>query len=457
MLDLLIINGKYPDFDDSEIKKGNIGIQDGKIVYIGSETPEAKEIIDASGLVVSPGFIDIHMHEEEFEKDGLKFFIAQMMLEMGVTTALGGNCGHQRQRLSVFKDSIDKMGGAPINYLMQAGYNQFREGEGLGHYDPISPEQQDRIIEHLKEEIAEGAWGVSFGIEYDPAMTTEDIIDAINRVATDPHMFCSAHYREDNKHAIEAIEEMIEVANKTKANFQISHLSSCSAMGQMEEALEIINKAMEENPRLNYDTYPYNAFSTHIGSTVFDPGCFEEFGKTYSDVMLMDDPYKNMYMTEEMYKDARANYPTMLAVAFMMNEDEIRAAIVNKNGMVASDGLVRNDNGHPRAAGTFPRVLGKYVREEKALSLIEALRKITLEPAKRLELDLKGRIKEGCDADITIFNPNTVKDGATFQDIHIKPEGIEYVFVAGKLAMDHNEAINNRLGRFISFAERHNA
>lgn len=457
MLDYLIINGEYPNFDSAEIKKGNIGIENGKISYIGQDKPETDEVIDAEGLIVSPGFIDIHMHEEEFEKDGLKYFIAQMMLEQGVTTAMGGNCGHQRQRLSFFKNAIKELGGSPINYLMQAGYNHFRELESLGHFDEIKEEQQDRVIEKLKEEIDEGAWGVSFGIEYDPGMKTEDIIDAIKRTANDPHMFCSAHYREDNKKAIEAIKEMIEIADKTEAKFQISHLSSCSAMGQMEEALQIINSAMEKNPGLNYDTYPYNAFSTHIGSTVFDPGCFEDFGKTYSDIMLMDDPYKNMYMTEEMYNDARENYPTMLAVAFVMNEDEIRNAIVNKNGMVASDGLVRNDNGHPRAAGTFPRVLGKYVREERALSLIDALRKMTLEPAKRLELDLKGRIKQGCDADITIFNPNTIMDGATFQDIHIKPTGIEYVFVAGKLAMDHNEVVNNRLGRFIPFSERHEA
>ena len=141
----------------------------------------------------------------------------------------------------------------------------------------------------------------------------------------------------------------------------------------------------------------------------------------------------------------------MLAVAFVMNEDEIAAAIANKHGMVASDAIINNGNGHPRAAGTFPRVLGKYVREDKVLPLVDAIRKITLEPAKRLNLDTKGKIEVGADADITVFNPDTIIDGATFSDLHIQPEGIDYVFVGGELAMDHKQTVNNRLGKFIPF------
>ena len=134
-----------------------------------------------------------------------------------------------------------------------------------------------------------------------------------------------------------------------------------------------------------------------------------------------------------------------------MNEEEIAAAIANKNGMVGSDGIINNGNGHPRAAGTFPRVLGKYVREDKVLPLIDAIRKMTLEPAKRLNLDNKGRIEIGCDADLTIFNPDTIRDGATFSDLHILPEGIEYVFINGEKAVDHKNVVNDRLGRFISY------
>ena len=211
---------------------------------------------------------------------------------------------------------------------------------------------------------------------------------------------------------------------------------------------------MEKDPRLNYDTYPYNAFSTTIGSTVFDPGCLEAWNKDYSDLLLSGEPYKNQVATKESFDDARANYPDMLVVAIVMNEDEIAAAIANPNGMVASDGIIANGNGHPRAAGTFPRVLGKYVRVDNIIDIVTALRKITLEPAKRLDMEhRKGDIHVGADADLTIFDPETIIDGPTFQDINIPNKGIDYVIVNGRIALKDNEFIDDRAGRFISYSE----
>ena len=145
----------------------------------------------------------------------------------------------------------------------------------------------------------------------------------------------------------------------------------------------------------------------------------------------------------------------MLVVAIVMNEDEIADAISNPNGMVASDGIIANGNGHPRAAGTFPRVLGKYVREDKVIDLITALRKITLEPAKRLEMEhRKGDIHVGADADITIFDPETIMDGPTFEDINLPNKGIDCVIVNGKVAIKDNEFVCDRAGRFISYFEK---
>ena len=133
-----------------------------------------------------------------------------------------------------------------------------------------------------------------------------------------------------------------------------------------------------------------------------------------------------------------------------MQEDDIRKAIVNPNGMVASDGIMASGSGHPRIAGTFPRVLGKYVREENALPLVDALRKITLEPADRMNLGSKGRILEGCDADLTIFNPDTIIDKADFSHLEA-PEGIERVYIGGELAIESGKIVNDRLGRFIPY------
>ena len=396
MLDLLIKNGQYPDFSEGRMKQGNIGITDGKITYIGPEEPDTKERLDARGKVVSPGFIDIHMHEEHFAEEGEHYVIAQMMLEMGVTTAVGGNCGMQNQNLSYFKEVLDRLGGSPVNYIMLAGYNTFRYELGIGRYETASQEQREAIRKLLQRELNEGAYGISFGIEYDPGITTEEILFAIG-VTEDPNLLVSAHYREDCLQDINPVQEMIEIAEKIPMKFQISHLSSCSAMGLMQESLDAINEAMKRNPKLNYDTYPYNAFSTHMGSAVFEDGCIEGWHKDYSDILLTDAPYKDIRCTKEIFEKVREEYPDMLAVAFVMNEEEIAAAIANPNGMVASDAIINNGNGHPRAAGTFPRVLGKYVREDKALPLIDAIRKMTLEPAKRMDLDQKGRIELGCD------------------------------------------------------------
>ena len=248
---------------------------------------------------------------------------------------------------------------------------------------------------------------------------------------------------------------MIDIQESTGKRFQVSHLSSCSAMGQMREALDLINEENAKNPRFNYDTYPYNAFSTHIGSTVFEDGCLEAWGKDYSDIMLTEEPYKNVRCNKEIFEDARKNYPDMLAVAFVMNEEEIAQAITNPIGMVASDGIINNGLGHPRAAGTFPRVLGKYVREEKKLDLLTALRKMTLEPARRLELEhRKGVIKENADADITIFDPETIIDGPEFGNIDIPNKGIDYVIVNGQVAVKDNEMISEKAGKFISHADK---
>ena len=450
MIDTLFVNGKYPDYREGAMKYGNIGVEKGKITYIGMDQPEAAEVIDISGKVISPGFIDIHMHEENFAEEGEKYVIADMMLEMGVTTAVGGNCGIQRQRLKDFKETIKRLGGSPVNYMMLTGYNQCRYALNIGSYEKATPEQMNKIREMLKDDLNEGAIGISFGIEYDPGMDMEEILYGIG-VTDNPDLMVAVHYRADCLENIDSIFEMIDIANNIPLKFQISHLSSCSAMGLMKESLDAINEAMEKNPRLNYDTYPYNAFSTKMGSTVFEDGCLEGWKKDYKDILLTDDPYKDVRCTKEIFEDARENYPEMLAVAFVMNEDEIREAIVNKNGMIGSDGIINHGNGHPRAAGTFPRVLGKYVREEKAVSLVDALRKMTFEPAERLLLHKKGRIEEGCDADLVIFNPETVHDGATFSDLHIKPVGIEYVYINGEKAVEQNKIVNDRSGQFIPY------
>lgn len=454
MIDVLILGGRYPDFESGTFIEANIGIKDGKIVYIGSETLPAYTTLDAIGKIVSPGFIDIHMHEENFAEEGKEYVISKMMLRQGVTTCLGGNCGTLYQTLREFKDTIAELGGAPVNYAMLTGYNWYRQSLGIGHYDKTTKEQRDIIRKRLKEDLREGAMGISFGIEYDPGITFDEIIYG-TECSDDSNLLIAAHYRSDCIGNVDSIKEMIDIQKNINKKFQISHLSSCAAMGEMKDSLTLINQAMEEDSRLNFDTYPYNAFSTYADSTVFEDGCLEAWKKDYKDLMLTDEPYKNVYCTEKIFKEVKRKYPKMLVVAFVMNEEEIGQAVANPKGIIASDGIINHGNGHPRAAGTFPRVLGRYVREQKRLSLLDALKKMTIEPAKRINLgNRKGSIKIGADADITIFDPETIVDGATYDNISIPPKGIEWVIVGGDIAVERNEILSENSGRFISYFEK---
>lgn len=449
-----ILNGSIPDFNSMDFKKVDIGIRDGKIVEI--ETPgnlkgSYDNEVDVKGMVVSPGFIDIHMHEEVLgdTTDGDDFDIANRMLLMGATTCVGGNCGNNRQTVEEFFDFIDK-NGAPVNYLEFTGHNFLRAEVGIDdRYRAAKAEEIEKMGELLRKDILEhGAIGLSFGLEYSPGITLDEILSLLDYVK-DLDIILSAHFRKDAKYAIESIKELVEISRRTGKPMQISHLGSCSAYGMMDESLNLIQSARDEGLDITADCYPYDAFSTYIGSAVFDEGCFELWNKTYKDILLTEEPYKGVYCDEELFYKVREEHPQMIVVAFVMNEDEVVNAIKAPFVYVASDGLYRRGQGHPRGAGTFPRVLGKYSRDDKELSLIEAIKKMTIDPANRLNLKSKGTIEINKDADFVIFDPDKIIDKADFINPITPPEGISYVIINGKIAVKDNEMIEKRLGKAI--------
>lgn len=453
MLDIKIVNGKVIDVENKKLTEADLGIKDGKIVQIGNVLEEAKETIDANGLYISPGFIDIHMHEEDFSlTKKQEYDISQAMLSMGVTTCAVGNCGNNRQSIEELYEFISENGN-PVNYMSYIGHNFLRREVGNNDiYQKSTKEQIKRMQELVTEKIDFGAIGVSYGLEYCPGIDLDEAIAIAEPIKGRKDLLLAAHYRKDSIHALDAINEMAAIGEHTQVPFQISHLSSCSAYGNMKQALKLIEDIAKRGVDLQVDAYPYDAFSTFIGSAVFDDGCFELWNKSYSSIMLTEEPFKGQFCDEELFEKARNEYPNMLAVAYVMNENEVIEAMKHPLVMIASDGIYRNHSGHPRGAGTFPRVIGHFVRDRKELEFFDTMHKITLMPAKRLNLKHKGLIKTDYDADITIFNNSTIIDKATFQDPQLKPEGVEYVIIDGKIAVKNGMTINNKVGKFIKRA-----
>lgn len=450
MHDLTIVNGRIPDFASGGDRIADIGIKGGKIVSVGNCSGDARLVIDAKGQYISPGFIDAHMHEEKIA-DGINgdgFDIANRMLLMGVTTCTGGNCGNNRQDIDEFFGFIDK-NGSPVNYLSYIGHNYLRNAVGNeDRYRKSSDQQISRMQRLVLDAVNNGAIGLSFGLEYCPGIDYDEALRVCEPLRGKDTLL-AAHYRKDAKYSIDSIKELISLSRDTGLPMTVSHLGSCSAYGMMAESLDLIQQAIDQGLDIMVDCYPYDAFSTYIGSAVFDEGCFELWDKSYDSILLTEDPYKGVRCDKELFYKVRKEYPDMLVVAFVMNDDEVIEALKAPFVMVASDGLYRCGQGHPRGAGAFPRVLGRFVREMGEFSIVEALRKMTLMPADRLGLATKGRIEEGADADLVIFDHEKIIDKATFEKPIEPPEGISYVIIDGRVAVKDKMIVENRLGKVI--------
>ncbi len=445
-----IINGKVPNFDKMTLEEMDILIEDGKIADLGSVKVETDVTIDAKGKIVSPGFIDIHMHEETIEDLEDPYFTSYYELLMGATTCVAGNCGNNRQGVKEFSEFIEK-NGSPVNYLSFIGHNFLRRQVGIeDRYRAATNEEIEKMKELVKENIPLGIVGISYGIEYSPGIDFRELVELAKGLDSKDYLL-SAHYRNDGEKSVESIEEMVKISTESGIPMQIAHIGSCSAFGFMKETLDMIKKYREDGADIMADCYPYDAFATYIGSAVFDDGCFERWDKTYSDILLTEDPFKNVRCDKETFELARKEYPNIIAAAFVMREEEVIEALKAPFVFVGSDSLFRRDMGHPRGAGSFPRVLSKYVREMKELDIVDALWKMTLGPATRLNLSKKGQIKVGMDADITIFDPETIEDGATYAEPTLPPKGISHVLIDGKIAVENNKVLEGRLGRYIKY------
>lgn len=453
MFDIVINNGIIIDPFNKINSKLNIGISNGKIACISRECLSGSTEINAESFIVSPGFIDMHMHEDPYnaKDDSFELCISNSMLNMGVTTAIGGNCGLGPSDPIEYLNSVDLL-GYPINLAMYAPHESLRNAFGdFDKYGPVDKESIEKMAKLLKRQLDGGCIGFSMGIEYIPGIDQYEATELM-KVAAKGNKLVAVHQRGDAKQAISSIEEIINYAKLTMASLQISHVSSMCSFGQMSEVLSIIDNYRSQGLDIGFDSYPYYAYCTFIGSTCFDEGFLQKYDlddDSYSKLEMTTGGFAGKRFSKDTFNNQRRKDPKSLVIAHLLGEEEVDMSITHPTGIIVSDGLYNNGQGHPRGSGTFPRFINEYVNKKKLLSLETAIEKITYMPAKRMGLSSKGTLSLGADADVTVFDFNKIEDCATYLEPLKKPIGIEYVVIGGEIALKNGNIVNSKLGKSI--------
>jgi N-acyl-D-aspartate/D-glutamate deacylase len=434
--DVAIVGGRVMDPTSGVDRVANVLIRGDRIVAITDGPVGADRVIDASGLVVAPGFVDI-LAGIPASREPQRYKIKD-----GVTTVIGMHGG-----------PVDIEGwyrafeaeGSLVNYGTAVGHSSVRQAAGAtDRYAPATEAQLARMREIAGAAIEAGALGVGFGINYVPGASYEEVIamfDVAARHGVPAHVHSRYKGSVFPQTIVQSLQEVITAAAVTGASAQIVHLAS-SGVGSMATSLAMIEGARRHGIDIMADIYPYLANSTRLESALYDPGWQERFGGiTYDSIMLVETGER---LNEETFRYWRERGATI--ITFFIPKDEMVMALKHPDVMVASDGVIVGGKGHPRGAGTFARVVGRFVREEGYLPLMEALRKVTIMPAERLEeaapsMRLRGRLGPGAYADITVFDPDRLIDRATYREPARYSAGVEYVLVNGVLILDRGEFV----------------
>ena len=446
---LLIKNGTVIDSINNLHSKVNIVIEDGRVKELTDGEPVCDKVIDAAGKYVTPGFIDIHMHEEKYDeaKDSLAKDISLSMIKMGVTSAFGGNCGTSTVNPIHLLDIVDRDGCA-VNMGMFAGHTYYREQAGaLDKYANTTEKQLEHIVEKIGEDLDRGCFGISFGIRYVPGIDEKELYE-VAKLCKKDNKLISAHVRDDAEYIFGAMDELINVGKILHIPVQVSHIGSMGGFGQMARILEKLQEEKALGYDISADCYPYYAFSTGIGETTYDEGFLERYDADYSCIEFCEGKYKGQRATKDSFDDMRENAPETLTVCYVMKSEDVDMALTHPLVMLASDGLRNDGQGHPRAAGSFPRLIDKFVKTGK-MSLDDAIAKMTSMPAAKLGLEKKGNLSIGSDADVVIFDLDNIEDMATFENPLLAPKGIDYVLIGGEVACKDGIILNDCLGKSI--------
>lgn len=477
--DTVIRNGWIIDGTGNPGYKGEIGITDGRVAKIGFHLGEGKQTIDAGGKVVAPGFIDVHTHAENV----VSVPLAENFVRMGVTTIVIGNCGGSESNISAFLNGLERK-PVSVNVATLVGHNTVRRAAMGGNFDRVpSGEEAKKMAASVDQAMKDGAVGLSTGLIYQPGIYSEtsEIVDLAKVVAQYDGIYAT-HMRSEGTNIMAAVEEMCRVGIESGCRVEYSHikLSGENMWGKTADVMGLLTKAREKGLEITQDQYAYTASSTSISTLLPDDameGGANQFKKRLAD------PQKKAAMAQDMTRrlnlrnrtdyayaviascgaDKRLNGKNLVeaaqirlgkstledqietvfwicanggasAVFHGMSEDDIRAFMRDQNTMVASDSSCRDfgvDVPHPRGYGNNARVLGRYVRELRVVTLQDAVRKMTSLPAQTFRLQGKGAIRQGMDADIVIFDPQTVTDPSTYDKPHAYATGFSAVLVRG--------------------------
>ena len=431
--DVVIANGRVMDPESGLDAARNVGISGGKIRVISRGALKGKQTIDAKGLVVAPGFIDLHQHGQDAEnyaakaRDGVT---TALELEVGVADVDHWYGEREGKALINFGASV---GHIPVRMAVMHDPGQLLPSGDAAHRE-ATPAEIEQIMTGLEKGLQRGALAVGVGPAYTEAATNGEIVQVF-RIAAKHHASCHIHIRSGAPRAgaapgsFSGFEEAVAAAAITGAPLHIVHIQSTGGPDVASE-LQMISEARSRGMDVTTEAYPYTMGMTSIQAAFLDHKENEPDG--YFAPMLW--PATGEHLTRESFLRYRKEGGMIILPS--NTQENIDAAIDSPLTMIASDGALFNGKGHPRTSGTYARVLGHYVREEKALDLMTALKKMTLMPAQRLEKRApifkdKGRIRVGAEGDITVFDANTVIDKATYEKPIQYSEGIQFVLVNG--------------------------
>jgi N-acyl-D-aspartate/D-glutamate deacylase len=432
--DRVILGGRAMDPASELDAVRNIGLLDGRIAVITTAAIRGRDTVDARGLVVAPGFIDLHAHgqtPETYRFQSLDGVTTSLELELGTSDVAawyrersagerinyGVSVGHIKVRMSVMRDSGAVM---PVS---------------TGAYKVATPAEIGEIAKRIESGLSEGAVSIGAGFPYTPAATREELL-SVFRVAAATKTPLHVHIRP----GVAGLRDALSLASETNASLHVVHINS-AGLAETPVMLEMIGDARARGHDVTTEAYPYSAGMTEIQSATI-----QDIYRAAPDDSLaaLEWPPTG----ERMNRDSFKRYTAIGGpIVVHTNTDQMVAAAINSPlTIIASDAYWQNGRGHPRTTGTFSRVLGRYAREAHSLSLMEAISKMTLRPAQRLEARVpamrnKGRLRVGGDADITIFDAARVVDRSTYRDPSLSPIGIQHVIVNGVSVVANARAV----------------